>query len=259
MKNITIILTITMALKAFANIQFIAHRGQSSTHPENSIQAIKAAVITGFEYIEIDIHRTKDDHIIAIHDEDIKRTTESKGKVIDLTLAQIKKVDSSIPTLSEVYELLEGSPSKLIIEIKNSNGLYPGLELETALLSKNYPSVSTIFKSFSRDSLDTINQFDSKLELLYVTVGPLWKFPLYIDDWLRFGSILSYEKASYIQVHRSFISKNFVNEAHLKKIKVIAWDVQNYDSFIKMKEVGVDLIETDHPPASLTLKPSFSK
>jgi glycerophosphoryl diester phosphodiesterase len=244
---------------AVADIQFIAHRGQSSTHLENSVEAIKAAVLTGFEYIEIDVHRTKDGHIIAIHDESIDRTTNSKGAVKELTLAQVKTADPSIPTLHEVYELMAGSQSKLIIEIKNSNDIYPGIELEAVMASRNFANTKTVFKSFSRKSLDKIHLFDPKIELLFVTIGPLWLLPLYIDDWIRIGSIFDYQKASFVQVHKSFISERFIKEAHNKKIKVIAWDVQDYDTYIKMKKLGVDLIETDHPPASLTLKPSFSK
>lgn len=246
-------LLLMITINTYADIEFIAHRGQSSDHKENSIQAIKAAVLTGFDYIEIDIHRTRDGKIIAIHDDSVNRTTEFEGKVRDLTLEQIKKMDPSIPTLNEVYELLAGSPSKLIVEIKNTDNIYPGVELEVVMTSRNYPSTKTTFKSFSRKSLDAIHQFDPGLEILFVTIGPLWKFNLYIDDWLRIGSILDYKKAKLVQVHKSFLNKSFVEKAHANQVKVIAWDVQTFKDYMKVKKLGVDLIETDHPPASLTL------
>lgn len=257
--RLAVILSLLMTSETYSNIQFIAHRGQSSTHKENSVEAIKAAVLTGFDYIEIDVHRTYDGHIVAIHDDTLDRTTKASGYVKDISLRKLKEIDPTIPTLVEVYELLAGSPSKLIIEFKNENNTYPEIELESAQLSKKHRNTETIFKAFQRKSLDTIKRFLPNAKLIYCTVGPLWKLPLYIDDWLRIGSILDYIEADYVQVHKSFLSKSFINKAHEENKNVIAWDVQTYKDYKMVKEYGVDLIETDHPPASLTLKPSFSK
>src|SRR5688572_3178594 len=66
--------------------QIVAHRGLFKHAPENTLAAFNAclALRCGFE---LDIRRTKDGHLICIHDDDVRRTTNGNGKVGDLTLA----------------------------------------------------------------------------------------------------------------------------------------------------------------------------
>ena len=68
----------------------IAHRGASAYEPENTIPSFELAEELDSDYIELDIHLTKDGELIVIHDDDVKRTTEAKGKIKDHTLAELK-------------------------------------------------------------------------------------------------------------------------------------------------------------------------
>lgn len=74
-------------------VQIFAHRGSSGTHPENTLPAFAEAVRIGADGIELDIHLTKDEQIVVIHDEEVDRTTDGKGLVREKTLAEIKKVE----------------------------------------------------------------------------------------------------------------------------------------------------------------------
>lgn len=71
-----------------------AHRGMMSTHPENTIPALAEAVRLGAHMIEFDIQLTKDGALVLMHDGTVDRTTDGKGKVGDLTLAEIKALDA---------------------------------------------------------------------------------------------------------------------------------------------------------------------
>ncbi|MDI1312749.1 glycerophosphodiester phosphodiesterase family protein [Prosthecobacter sp.] len=71
-----------------------AHRGDMGTHPENTIPALVEAVRLGAHMIEFDIQFTKDGALILMHDATVDRTTNGKGKVSDLTLAEIKALDA---------------------------------------------------------------------------------------------------------------------------------------------------------------------
>ncbi len=71
-------------------VQIFAHRGSSGTHPENTLPAFAEAVRIGADGIELDIHLTKDEQIVVIHDEEVDRTTDGKGLVREKTLAEIK-------------------------------------------------------------------------------------------------------------------------------------------------------------------------
>ena len=69
-------------------IKNYAHRGFCSRYPENTMLAFEKALAEGVDGIENDVQLTKDGEIVILHDESIDRTTDGKGWVKDLTLAQ---------------------------------------------------------------------------------------------------------------------------------------------------------------------------
>lgn len=71
-----------------------AHRGAMSSHPENTIPAFEEAVRLGAQMVEFDLQLTQDGALVLMHDLTVDRTTDGKGKVTDLTLAQIKALDA---------------------------------------------------------------------------------------------------------------------------------------------------------------------
>ena len=70
----------------------ICHRGDSGRCPENTKLAFCQAVQSGAEGIELDVHLTRDGHVVVIHDERVDRTTNGKGYVKDMTLAQLRRL-----------------------------------------------------------------------------------------------------------------------------------------------------------------------
>ena len=93
----------------------IAHRGDCAAYPENTVAAFKAAVRHGAEMIELDGWRCKTGELVVVHDSKVDRTTDGKGRVADLTFAEIKSLDAGVrkgarfagtrvPTLEEALE-----------------------------------------------------------------------------------------------------------------------------------------------------------
>ena len=104
---------------------FVAmHRGDWRNFPENSKGAILSSIARGADIVELDVHRTKDGCFILNHDRTLDRTTTGKGKVRDLTLAEIKTfkmrdrdgkpTDYDVLTLEEALELTRG---KILVNI----------------------------------------------------------------------------------------------------------------------------------------------
>jgi len=94
-----------------------AHRGASTTHPENTVAALKEAIRLGVHMIEFDVALTKDKKLVLMHDSTLDRTTNGSGAVSDFTLAQLKELDAGsfkgeqfkdirIPTLQEALDLM---------------------------------------------------------------------------------------------------------------------------------------------------------
>src|SRR5699024_1422223 len=96
----------------------IAHRGASFYAPENTLISYKKAVEMEADAIEIDVHRSKDGHLVVCHDEKVDRTTNGIGYIRDLNLEEIKKLDAGswfdekytnmkIPLLEEVLQFVK--------------------------------------------------------------------------------------------------------------------------------------------------------
>jgi glycerophosphoryl diester phosphodiesterase len=105
-------------------ILVVAHRGDWRNAPENSLQAFKNCIDNGVHMIELDLKKSKDGHLIIMHDKTIDRTTNGKGNPENYTLAELKEfrlknglgrvTTHPIPTLEEVLQLCKG---KILINI----------------------------------------------------------------------------------------------------------------------------------------------
>jgi glycerophosphoryl diester phosphodiesterase len=103
----------------------VAHRGASVECPENTLLAFRRAMEHGVEALEIDLHLTRDQQLVVIHDARLERTTNGAGRVREHSLAQIQTLDAGqgerVPQLAEVFQLMRGTPLRLCIEIKGSS------------------------------------------------------------------------------------------------------------------------------------------
>jgi glycerophosphoryl diester phosphodiesterase len=123
----------------------IAHRGASSYAPENTFAAYNKALEMGVDHIELDVHFTKDGHIVVIHDDTVDRTTNGKGPVLEHTLAELRALDAGSWFSSEyagepirsLGEILEQYKGRLYfhIEIK---GASEGLSQRTIDMVRGY-------------------------------------------------------------------------------------------------------------------------
>src|SRR4029077_18254279 len=76
------------------DFRIIAHRGASSYAPENTIAAFDLALQMGVSHLELDVHLTRDDHLVLIHDATVDRTTNATGPVASQTLAALQTLDA---------------------------------------------------------------------------------------------------------------------------------------------------------------------
>lgn len=94
----------------------IAHRGDHTEAPENTLAAYRNAINNGVDYVEIDLRTSKDGELVIMHDGNLDRMTNGKGPLREQTLEQLKKLvvadknhpewaKESIPTFGEVLQL----------------------------------------------------------------------------------------------------------------------------------------------------------
>ena len=112
-------------------VTLTAHRGWRGKYPENTMRGFREALKLDIDSIEMDVHMTKDYHIVVCHDSFLDRTTDSKGAIYNLTLEEVRKADAGIkfgeefkgekiPTLEEFLELMATRPDiRLLLELKD--------------------------------------------------------------------------------------------------------------------------------------------
>lgn len=132
------------------SVLVVAHRGDWRYAPENSLAAIENVIEMGVDIVELDVQRTKDGHLILMHDSTLNRTTTGKGRVCDYTLAEIKKLKlrnglgihtrHAIPTLEEALLLAKG---KIMINLDKA---YDFFDEVYALLEKTGTTKQIIMK-----------------------------------------------------------------------------------------------------------------
>lgn len=109
----------------------VAHRGFSSVYPENTLEAVQAAIDIGADAVEIDARISKDGVVYCLHDDTLDRTTDGTGRARDKTMAELKALDAGsfkdkkfkgakIPTFEEVLMLCKGKVP-VLIDLKEGN------------------------------------------------------------------------------------------------------------------------------------------
>ena len=110
----------------------VAHRGNSSVAPENTLAALESAWRVGADVIEIDLQLTADGVAVVIHDETVDRTTDGAGRVDQLTGAQVADLDAGswfadhfggqrVPTVQDLLGFFVAHPGIcLLAELKGT-------------------------------------------------------------------------------------------------------------------------------------------
>ncbi len=109
-------------LEPTSGVLVVAHRACWRQAPENSVEAIEACVLSGIDMVEIDVRRTRDGHLVLMHDDTVDRTTNGAGSVSELTLAEVSALrlrsgmggdgstltESRVPTLEQAMASARG-------------------------------------------------------------------------------------------------------------------------------------------------------
>ncbi|MCD6509283.1 MAG: glycerophosphodiester phosphodiesterase [Thermoprotei archaeon] len=220
----------------------VAHRGASGYEPENTIRAVRRALDMRVDAVEVDVRLSKDGVPVVMHDETVDRTTDGSGRVDEMTLEELRRLDAGkgerIPLLREVLEEVKGR-AVLFVEIKVEEAAIPALSIveDEGMLDE------VLFISFSGDSVRAIKDHnpDAHIGLIYSkpSNGIVEAKGLGCEAVLPFYRLAT-EKA--------------IAFAHRLKMLVIAWTIDDFQVAKTLKDKGVDGIATNYPDRILPLK-----
>ena len=233
-----------------------AHRGYRAKYPENTMLAFKEAAEAGADGIELDVHMTKDNEIVVIHDETVDRTTNGKGFVKDYTLKELKELDASIPkkrlfrseeipTLIEVLEWMKTNDLLLNIELKNDRIQYEGLEDKVIELVRFFNMEErVILSSFNHYSLVDCYKKAPEIETAALICQGIY------EPW-KYAKGLG---AKAIHPHYLLAQKQIVEASEGASIAVRPYTVNEEELLEKMISYGVNAVITDEVEKALDVR-----
>ncbi len=229
----------------------IAHRGGGGLAPENTLAAFRNAAGLGVDGIEFDVQRSKDGYLVVFHDPDVKRATNGRGMIKDLTLAQINELDAGIkfgrgfsgervPALKSALEFLAPLSLQLIIELKHPE-YYPGIEKQVLDMIDSFGMKSRVkIASFCAGSLSRVHELDRTVPLVrnYRVNLPL------INEKYDAASV------NYLNL-RLFPWRIKDYRKHCREVMV--WKADKLCDMIFFLRKGIDAVITDYPDRMIRL------
>lgn len=233
----------------FLSPRFIpfAHRGGSfltaNLGIENTLKAFRNAFELGFDYMETDVHTTRDGHLIAFHDDHLERVTDFQGRPDELSLKEVKQLRvgdrEEIPTLDE---LLDAFPTvKFNIDIKDKRATLPLAKS----IDRHQAHRRVCVASFSGARLHLFR----KLQPHVVTAAS----PSAVAG-LGAGLARTRGDVYQVPVRRRIGMKNWeivtqrtVDLVHKAGKKIHVWTIDDDTTMHRLIDMGVDGIMTDRP------------
>jgi glycerophosphoryl diester phosphodiesterase len=238
-----------------------AHRGASGYAPENTMEAFKLANKQCADGIELDIHLTKDGHIVVAHDETIDRCSNGSGRIIDKTLAELLPYDFSnhlpnyknvkIPTLEEVLCFVKETKMTVNIEIKSGEVMYEGIEEKAVELISNIGMKNrVIFSSFNHYSLMLVKKIDAS-----IPIGLLYGEAM-VDPHVYAAHL----KAEAIHPHyMTLVVPGTISGCKTNGIKINPWTVNDPEHIEWMFKEGINAVITNYPDVAYKLRGKTQK
>ncbi|HVO03672.1 MAG TPA: glycerophosphodiester phosphodiesterase family protein [Candidatus Cybelea sp.] len=222
-----------------------AHRGYSAAAPENTLPALEAALTAGAHVAEIDIKITKDGHLVLMHDSEVDRTTDGEGRVADMTLAEISRLDAGrwfdrkfartrVPTLDEVLAWSKGRLG-ILIEMKD----FP---------ERDPRFLSTLIETVERNDASGFAipaGFDHKTTAALHKMRPDWTLEMIMQ--CRLADTVHAARAAgctLISLEPEFAVAEDIPTMHEAGLSVLT-TVKSIAHAKELYEMGVDFIEAD--------------
>lgn len=223
-------------LSIMYDFMIVGHRGAAGYEPENTLLSFQKAIDIGVDWIEMDVHRSADGHLVVIHDDTVDRTTGGHGKVSEMTLAELKKLNAGkgqqIPTLQEVIDLAKGKV-KMIIEIKQE-----GTEIDVMdAVEQNSLVDAAMVASFIAYSIRRVKELSPRI----MTAAIISRLPI------DFKGLALDVMADSIFIRKDIVSQAIIDEAHKNGFTVNVWNEDNPEDIRKYAAMGPDYMSSNYP------------
>lgn len=224
----------------------VGHRGNSAHAPENTLASAREAFDAGASVVEVDVRRSRDGHIVLLHDGTFQRTAGDPRKPEDMTLAEIKQLDAGswkdaryksepVPTLAEMLDLAKGRGS-LLLDLKQT-----GLTADIArLVVERGMEDQVLLGPWTVAEAAAARASLPNAPIVLICSVPAKRQAGYLRDLLLVG--VRGFNAAY-----GSLTPEFMREAAQRGMAVYAWTVNGPADMQRLASLGVTGILTDDP------------
>ena len=236
-------------------MEIIAHRGASHDAPENTLAAIRLGWAQGADAVEIDVHLSKDDQVVVIHDATLSKTAGVRRRVVSQTVAELQSfdvgswkharfADERIPTLGEALATIPKG-KRLFVEIKCGPQCIPAFAKTVRASRKAAAQVVPI--GFGLETMRGIKMALPELEVAWVA-----EFKRTLRGWSpRAETLIEKAKAAGLDAldldGRGPLDAGFVGKVHAAGLRLYVWTVDAPARAEKLRAAGIDGVTTNKP------------
>lgn len=252
-----------------------AHQGGAREGPSNTLHAMRRALERGAHGLELDVHVTKDGHVVVAHDDELRRMTGVEGRIATTTLEHLRTLDAAhqwvpgqvavdaaadedyvlrndgrspvepdlrVPTLQEVCDAFPGVP--LNLEIKRMRAARPLARFlrdaagNDLIVVSIRPLALWVFRLRAR----AVPFAPSPVGLAVVWLASRVRIPVPIRGGVAIQVPLRFKG-------RTITDKRLVAAAHRAGLAVHVWTLDDPEEIRQALDLGVDGIMTDRPSA----------
>lgn len=246
--------------------KIIAHRGNSSEAPENTLEAFRRAVQIGAHGVELDVQLSSDGVPVVIHDETLERTTNGTGAVAAHSAAEITALsaglwfdppflEARVSTLDAVLEVLSLEPPspaglEIHLELKTALHPYPGLaEAVAALVRGRALADRVMISSFNHHTLLEVRRCAPELPLAALLDGRM------IAPW-EYAARHGFQ-AIHPEYHS--VDAELAGNCRERGLALRAYTVDDPEAARGLIKLGLDGIMTNVPARMLALRQGSSR
>ena len=228
-----------------------AHRGAMARFPENTLPAFREAVRLGVAMIEMDVRRTKDGHLVILHDKTVDRTTDGHGLLRDLTFSEVRRLDAGswkgpafagtrIPTLDEALQVI---PENIWINLHVKEG--PEVSIATARKVMAMHKHKQSFLACSREDAEAVRRLYPEFKICNMERQADTKD--YVELTLQM-------KSDFIQFFKTPVNdtlRHYTEKLKAHGIRINYFFGENAAQVKKLWDLGVDFVFVNDPAAIL--------
>lgn len=244
-----------------------AHRGGARLWPENTLLAFEKAIEAGCRFIETDVHMTRDGTIVVHHDPSVERTTDGRGHVRNMSLAELRRLDAGHWFTRDGVDYPYRHRSLRVPTLEEAVSLDPEVRFNVDIKQRTPPMVEALWRFIDQRGLHERFLIASEDHATLQAFRALARGTVATSASRR--EVLTFLGAARARLERTLpvafealqvpwramgmtvVDPRFVQAAHRRGVQVHVWTVDERADMRRLLDLEIDGIMSDRPDVLL--------